>query len=85
MDWPDSVATPLILSCADCGNHSKFDYMVDDDFWREFSGDERLNILCLPCLDKRCSGQGLAAALIKVQWTGTNHTVVLSVVLRHEY
>ncbi len=83
--WPEGVATPLILSCADCGTRPKFDYTVSDEFWRRYAGNNRLGVICLACLDKRCGGRGLATAIERVQWTGTQHTVVFDVALRHEY
>lgn len=76
--WPDAVSDGLTLRCSDCGERPRFDYRVEDSFWAEHvPGDARLGVVCLPCLDRRCDGVGLADALIEVQWTGTRHTVVL--------
>lgn len=76
--WPEGVSDGLSLPCADCGEVPRFDYGVTDDFWRRHvPGPERLGVVCLPCLDRRCDGVGLAAALQEIQWTGTYHTVVL--------
>lgn len=84
--WPAGVSDGLTLACADCGERAKFDYHVSDDFWRQWvPGEERLGVVCLPCLDRRCGGEGLADALEEVQWTGTGHTVVLGPVFVHEY
>ena len=85
-DWPESVSDGLTLPCVDCGLVPRFDYRVTEEFWRKHvPGPDHLNVVCLPCLDIRCSGVGLAAALIEVQWTGTGHTVVLKPELRHVY
>lgn len=85
-DWPEAVSDGLTLPCADCGEVPRFDYRVTPEFWAAWvPGPERLSVVCLPCLDRRASGVGLAAALIEVQWTGTGHTVVLRPALRHEY
>lgn len=86
-EWPPAVSNGLEMSCADCGDdHIRFDYRVTDEFWRQHvPGAERAGVVCLPCLDQRCEGVGLAEALIEVQWTGTGHTVVLSPGLRYVY
>lgn len=77
-DWPEGISDGLTLPCADCGQVPKFDYIVEDSFWRKYvSGKERTGVVCLPCLDKRCGGVGLGDALTEIQWTGTGHTVVL--------
>lgn len=76
--WPEAVSDGLSLSCHDCGDTPRFDYRVTDGFWRRWvPGDERLSVVCLPCLDKRCGGSGLHEALEEVQWVGTGYTVVL--------
>jgi hypothetical protein len=85
-DWPEAVSDGLTLPCSDCREVPRFDYRVTDAFWREWVPDAgRLGVVCLPCLDRRCGGVGLADALQEVQWTGTGHTVVLRPSLRHEY
>jgi len=84
--WPEGVSDGLLLWCEDCGTRPRFDYRVADDFWLEHvKGDTRFGVVCLPCLDRRCRGVGLAEALLEVQWTGTKHTVVLKPTLLHEY
>lgn len=86
MQWPAGVSDGLALSCSDCGERPRFCYSVSDEFWRAWvPGPERLGVVCLPCLDKRCGGVGLASALLEVQWTGTRHTVVLAPSLRHQH
>ena len=76
--WPGGVSDGLTLPCADCGIVPRFDYRVTEEFWAQHvPGPERLGVICLPCLDRRCGGQGLAEALIEIQWLGTRHTVVL--------
>lgn len=85
-DWPGGVSDGLSLPCADCGQHPRFDYHVADEFWRQHVLDgARLGVVCLPCLDLRCGGAGLAEALEQIQWTGTGHTVVLAPTLRYVY
>ena len=84
--WPDAVSDGLTIPCHDCGATPRFDYGVTDEFWRQWvPGPERTSVVCLPCLDKRCGGVGLAKALGEIHWTGTGHTVVLSPTFRHEY
>jgi hypothetical protein len=78
-DWPEAVADSLTLPCADCDQVPSFGFRVSDEFWRRWAqGPARLGVLCLPCLDKRCAGAGLAAAILEVQWHGSGHTVVLT-------
>ena len=76
--WPEGVSDGLILACTDCDIAPRFDYSVDDDFWKRWAPNER-GVICLPCLDRRCEGEGLGEALQEVQWTGTGHTAILSV------
>lgn len=83
MTWPEAVSDGLELPCANCDLLVSFDYRVTDEFWDIWGVGT--NVLCLPCLDGRCHGEGLADSLIEVQWTGTGHTVVLTPSLRHEY
>ena len=86
MTWPEAVSDGLSLPCSDCGELPRFDYAVADAFWRQWvPGPERLSVVCLPCLDRRCGGRGLVDALEEIQWTGTGHTVVLRPTLRHQY
>lgn len=86
-DWPLAISDGLTLACADCGEVPRFDYSVTPEFWRLHVPDkpDRLGVVCLPCLDDRCGGEGLAEALIEVQWTGTGHTVVLRPERRYTY
>lgn len=86
-NWPGGISDGLTLPCSDCGEHPRFDYHVTDEFWRRHvpNKPERLSVVCLPCLDRRCGGVGLAEALEQIQWTGTKHTVVLRPTFRHEY
>ncbi len=86
MSWPSGVSDGLACPCADCGEHPRFDYNVADDFWYKWvPGEQRLGVVCLPCLDKRCGGVGLANALREIQWTGTKHTVVMKPTFRYDY
>ncbi len=85
-DWPGGVSDGLSLTCVDCSEIPRFDYHVSETFWRRWvPGSERLSVVCLPCLNRRCGGEGLADALLQVQWTGTGHTVVLRPSERYEY
>ena len=86
-EWPVAVSDGLTLRCADCGEIPQFDYRVDDSFWRLHVPDEpaRRGVVCLPCLDRRCDGRGLAGAVREVQWTGTGHTVVLRATRRYTF
>ena len=85
--WPEAVSDGLTLACVDCGGVPRFDYGVTDEFWALHVPEKpaRLGVICLPCLDRRCNGAGLADALTEIQWTGTKHTVVLKPTLRHVY
>lgn len=86
MSWPEGISDGLLTPCHDCGKRTRFDYRVTDEFWRKWvPGPERTSVVCLPCLDRRCDGDGLAAALIDIQWNGTGHTVVLAPSLVHEF
>lgn len=85
-DWPAAVSDGLSLACSDCGETPPFDYRVSEEFWTRWVADDaRRGVVCLPCLDRRCGGEGLAGALEEVQWTGTGHTVVLHPTARYEY
>lgn len=86
-NWPAAVSDGLALPCADCGAVPRFDYHVTDEFWALHVPEKpaRLGVICLPCLDCRCDGIGLAEALTEIQWTGTGHTVVLKPTLRHRH
>lgn len=84
--WPEAVTDGLTLPCGDCGVVPEFDYRVADWFWDAWvEGDDRLGVICLPCLNKRSDGWDLGEALIEVQWTGRGHTVVLTPTARYEY
>lgn len=76
--WPPAVSDGLTIPCADCGEIPKFDYRVADEFWNEWvEPPGKTGVVCLPCLDNRCKGVGLADALQEVQFTGTGVTVIL--------
>lgn len=84
--WPEGISNGLTLSCSDCNEIPRYDYRVSNEFWqRHVSGKAKLGVICLPCLDLRCGGEGLAWALLEVQWTGTGHTVLLEPTQRHVY
>lgn len=76
--WPPAVSDGLSIPCVDCDKTPRFDYRVTNEFWDKHVGDsEKTGVVCLPCLDERCNGKGLAEALEEVQFTGTGVTVIL--------
>ena len=78
--WIAGVSDGLTLPCGICGKIPKWDYRVDDDFWRKVAPHKhRLGVICLGCLDKLASEKGLDIAkyLIDVQFTGINKTIEL--------
>ncbi|NIV70640.1 MAG: hypothetical protein GWN41_11085 [Phycisphaerae bacterium] len=81
--WPEGISDGLTLPCIDCGKVPRFDYRVKATFWKRWGVGA--DVLCLPCLDRRCEGQGLADALEEIQWTGTGHTVCLKPFQKHAY
>jgi len=78
--WPAGMSDGLDLSCGDCCGAPRFDYRVTEEFWRQWvpEDDKRLGVICLPCLDQRCKGEGLMESLVFIQWLGTGHTVEMS-------
>ncbi len=79
--WPPGVSNGLVLPCSRCGQQSKFDYHVDGDFWRKVvPQDERLGVVCLPCLDLLAEELGMEVGqhLRQVQFTGRSSTVFLA-------
>ena len=50
--WPEAVSDGLTLTCSDCGVVPRFDYGVDEGFWRQHVADypARIGVVCLPCL-----------------------------------
>lgn len=84
--WPEAVSDGLTLPCSDCGEVPRFDYGVTHEFWvKHVPHPDGLGVVCLPCLDRRCGGVGLAKALTEIQWTGSDHTVVCKPVFRYSY
>ena len=84
--WPAAISDGLTLLCAGCGAVPRFDYRVTDNFWRRWvPSSVRRGVVCLPCLDRWCGGEGLEEALLEVQWCGTGHTVALGPTFRHGY
>ena len=86
--WPAGVSDGLTLACHDCGEVPRFDYGVTDDFWCQYvprNDPAHRSVVCLPCLELRCGGVGLAEALVKVQWTGRGHTVVMRPIALYAY
>jgi hypothetical protein len=80
-DWPPGVSDGLVLACSRCDQRPKFDYHVDDDFWRKVvPQDERTSVICLPCLDRLVEELGMEVGqhLRQVQFTGVSSTVFLA-------
>jgi len=84
--WPETISDGLSSACTDCGEVPRFDYRVTEEFWRRWVPDgARIGVVCLPCLDRRCDGEGLVEAIEHVDWTGTNHTIRLAPARRIAY
>lgn len=85
--WPEGISDGLTIKCADCGEIPKLDYSVRYDFWNKWvpKTAENLGVVCLECLDKRCNGEGLAEALISLQFVGINHTTLLMPIEDYKY
>jgi len=78
--WEPGVSDGLTLPCAVCGVIPKFDYNVDNDFWKKAVEEkDRLGVVCLSCLDDLATLKGLDVSehLIEVQFTGNGKTIVL--------
>lgn len=76
--WPVAISDGLTLPCGNCGEIPKFDYHVTDEYWAQVVGEEdRLGVICLPCLAERCDGIDLAAHLEFVQFVGPGVTIEL--------
>ncbi len=79
--WPAGVSDGLTLPCSRCDQQTKFDYHVDGEFWRKVvPPNERLGVVCLPCLDLLAEGFGMEVGqhLRQVQFTGCSSTVFLA-------
>lgn len=81
-EWPDDVPVSdgLTLPCRICHKKLKFDYTVDDDFWKRVVDQRHKNkVICLLCLDKLASvkGENVAKHLIRVQFIGVGKTINL--------
>ena len=78
--WPEGVSDGLSLPCVLCDRVPRFDYRVEDEFWRDVVPDPlRQEVMCLPCLDRTAEVRDMdvSEALIEVQFTGVGKTVVL--------
>lgn len=78
--WPGGISDGLTLDCGICWKHTNFDYTVDDDLWNNIVPEEhKRGVICLDCLDYLAKKYGyiLSNHLLKVQYTGTNETIVL--------
>lgn len=78
--WPSGVSDGLNLPCQRCGNKPKFDYHVADDVWKALvPEDERLGVICLPCLERiaHACGTSIGDAIEEVQFTGMGTTTIL--------
>jgi len=79
-NWIAGVSNGLLLTCRICKKLPKFDYKVDDAFWKKVvEKKDRTWVICLPCLDKLASNKGLDVAkhLIDIQYTGIGKTIEL--------
>lgn len=79
-NWPPGISNGLASPCQQCGTYTRFDYQVDDEFWRDMIPVEmRSGVVCLPCLDfiARAVGVDVCQHLREVQYTGSRNTAVL--------
>jgi hypothetical protein len=79
-NWVSGVSDGLTLPCAICGVIPKFDYNVDNEFWKKVVEEkDRLGVICLSCLDDLASLQDLDVSehLVEVQFTGRGKTIIL--------
>lgn len=80
-DWPEGISDGLTIPCRVCGKMPLFDYHVDDNLWSVLIPSRfRQSVVCLPCLDALGKEKGVHVGeyLRFMQFTGWNHTVVLS-------
>lgn len=78
--WPEGVSDGLTLPCSHCGHIPRFDYRVDDPFWRYVvPKSEQQDVICLPCLDRQANALGLSVCehIEEVQFTGGSATLSL--------
>lgn len=78
--WPCGVSDGLILNCSICGNHTNFDYTINDNIWEKIVPAEiKQDVVCLDCLDKLLKNNGLLLShcLEKVQYTAKGETIIL--------
>ncbi|KKM80265.1 hypothetical protein LCGC14_1341700 [marine sediment metagenome] len=87
--WPPGVSDGLVLPCAICGLHPKFDFRVTDECWQAVLGkaEYRRGVVCLPCFDRLATEKRLdvSRALIEVQFTGIGKTIILKPQSTHRY
>jgi len=72
------VSDGINLPCSICRKFSDFDYLVDDEFWKEIVPSEmRLGVICLSCLDKlACSvGKRIADHIGRISFSGCKDTI----------
>lgn len=78
--WESGISDGQVLPCGVCGIIPKYEFLVDDDFWREVVAEkDRLGVVCLPCFDELAALKGLDVSehLIEVQFTGKEQTIIL--------
>ena len=89
MAWPPGISDGLMLPCAVCGLHPKFDFHVTDECWRAVVADAeyRLGVVCLPCFDQMATDKGIdmSEALVDIQFTGIGKTIILKPQWTHHY
>lgn len=79
-EWPEGISDGLTLPCGMCGLVPHFDYSVTEEMWgKVVPPDLRLGVVCLPCLDRCATEEGVDVGqeLLEVQFTGAGKTVVL--------
>lgn len=77
--WPGGISSGLALPCSVCHKRVFFDFLVDDEFWqRVVPSSYRRDVVCLPCLDRLATKNGLdvASHLEDIQFTGIGKTVI---------
>lgn len=77
--WPGGISDGLTLLCSLCHKQVFFDYLVNDEFWQKVAPNNyHLDVVCLPCLDKLATENGLDIAdhLKSIQFTRIGKTII---------
>jgi hypothetical protein len=77
--WPETLCDGLALPCGVCGEIPRFDWIGDDETWREVAPEEhRLSVICLPCFDRLAVAAGVTHNYVEnVQFIGEGRTFIL--------